>query len=259
MENHAALDPSFCLVAKRLAPDITFSREAVNKAYELSLSACRLAVIKVYKGFTYKGPAEDETKELLDSFFGELNDLHPFHYANQIGFDATEPQITKGIAYFIDPVIHGEKGIWRLKAFLRALLGDQPENSTVLDSLESPASYAFQVKAEFPINGKRADIYISWKNNKDLFGVVVEAKFDHHVTPRQLPTYKAYLKKVVKNENNSALVLLTCSGEKAPAPNKGWQPRSWLVVMSKWEQGLKEDREIGFSLLRQFIWNKVRN
>lgn len=258
MENHTALESSFCLVAEHQFTDIKFSADAVIRASELCLNASRQAVLKVSEKLTYQEGTKEEIKELYDSFFGELKNSHPFHFANQIGFDATEPQITKGIAYFIDPEIQGDIGTRRLKAFLMALLDDQPQNSSLLESISSPVSYAYQIKAEFPIRGRRADIYISWKENDELFGVMVEVKFNHCVTAKQLPTYKGYLSKVIKNGDNSALILLTYSGEKAPVPNKGWQPKSWLAVMSKWEKNLKGDHEVGFSFLRQFIWNKLR-
>ena len=237
MENHSALESSLCLVAGRLSPEIKFSADAVTRASELCLDASRQAVIKICEKLTYKECTKNEIKELYDSFFGELNSFHPFRYANQIGFDATEVQITKGIVYFIDPATQGEKGTNRLKEFLRALLDNHPKNNGLLESLRSAESYGFQVKAEFPTRSKRADIFLSWKNGDELFGVIVEAKFGHQVTTGQLPTYREFIRKNVNPTNNYALILLTYTGEK-DTRNQEWQPKSWVVLMTHWERNL---------------------
>ena len=85
----------------------------------------------------------------------------------------------------------------------------------------------------------------------------MEAKFGHQVTTGQLPTYREFIRKNVNPTNNYALILLTYTGEK-DTRNQEWQPKSWLVLMTHWERNLTEDHDIGFSFLRQFIWNKLR-
>jgi len=257
MENHSILESSFFLGLEIPFPDIKFNADAVISVYEHGQDACRKAISKIYDGLTYEGLREDELKELYDSIFGELNSSHPFRYANQIGFDVTEPQITKGIAYFIDPLVQGEKGTRHLVAFIYALLGSQSKNKKLLGSLSSSTAHAFQVKAEFSIENKRADIFMRWKDKKELFGVIVEAKFGHKVTDSQLSPYKDYFKDHEKE--HYALILLTLTGENAPRGFSDWQPKSWFAVMKHWEQHLTKKNEVGFSFLRQFIWNKLRS
>ncbi|MBL8500802.1 MAG: PD-(D/E)XK nuclease family protein [Nitrosomonas sp.] len=253
------LKASVTTVAQNCPRNIKFSEEAINYFISKKLDLTRKSIRQINSQFKLRDLNQNIVQKFED-VFGHLNSYHPFHYQRSLGFSATEQQITKGISYFIDPSAQGEIGMKRLIAWVQSILASHTHSNLILQSLKSENMRSLAVFAEYPVSGQgRADLLIRWSNSGNNFAVIVEAKFDHHVTTGQLSEYRKQLKKLVSESQYGALVLLTKSGEKAPLSNKDWHPKAWFTVMSSWECLLNDDEDLGFSLFRQFIWSKLEN
>ncbi|MCP5244811.1 MAG: PD-(D/E)XK nuclease family protein [Burkholderiales bacterium] len=253
------LKSSVATVTQNCPLNISFSREAINYLLSRNLDSTRKAIQKISSQFRLSDLNQNIGQKFED-LFGHLNSYHPFHHKRSLGFTATEQQITKGISYFIDPSVQGEVGMKRLIAWIQSILASHVNSNLILQSLKSEDMRSLEVHAEYPMPAqRRADLLIRWSNSGNDYAVIVEAKFDHHVTTGQLSTYRAQLKKLVSEPQNGALVLLTKSGDEAPSGNKDWHPKAWFTVMSNWECQLNDDKDLGFSLFRQFIWNKLES
>ena len=143
------------------------------------------------------------------------------------------------------------------------MLGDSTKNDELIVSLKSGEAHSFEIVAEKPVSNKnehsdknspRIDIFIGWKksDDKEAFGLLIEAKFKHCVTEGQLEPYEKYAKNVFGNKSKTALCLLTLDGKSEP----NWQPMQWLTLMSRWERSLNDD-DTDFIQFRRFIWTKI--
>ena len=253
------LKSSVATVAQNCPLNIRFSREAINYFLGRNLDSTRKAIQQISSQFRLRDLNQNIVRKFED-LFGHLDSYHPFHYQRSLGFAATEQQITRGISYFIDPSVQGKAGMKRLVAWVQSILASHVNGNLILQSLKSEGMRSLEIHAEYPMPGqRRADLLIRWSNSGNVYAVIVEAKFDHHVTTGQLSTYRMQLKKFVSESQYGALVLLTKSGDEAPPNNKDWHPKAWFTVMSNWECLLNDDKDLGFSLFRQFIWNKLEN
>ncbi len=259
MEDYMVFKSSVTTVAQNCPLNLKFSEEAINYFISRELDSTRKSIRQINSQFKLRDLNQNIIQK-FEALFGHLNSYHPFHYQRNLGFSATEQQITKGISYFIDPSVQGEMGMKRLVAWVQSILASHAHGNLILQSLKSKNMHSLAVYAEYPVPGQgRADLLIRWSNSGNNFVVIVEAKFDHHVTTGQLSVYRKQLKKLVSEPQYGALVLLTKSGDKAPLNNKDWHPKAWFTVMSSWECLLNDDKDLGFSLFRQFIWSKLEN
>ncbi|BBL60824.1 hypothetical protein A1507_13035 [Methylomonas koyamae] len=248
------------LLANPIPPFYVFSQQAVQDTAHLLLAEHKKAARRICESLKPIQLNRENLKSNFERFFGSLNQNHGIYPGHRLGFDATEPQITKGIASFLDPVTHGKKGEARLKAFLIALLNYSSKNRLLVSSLNETNARSFIVESEkfVPKANRRIDLFIAWNpidSHKYEYGVLIEAKFGHKVTAGQLLTYRQYAKAVFENIDNSALILLTLNGKRSKK-NKDWQAVQWLTFMSRWERIL-DDTDIDFAQFRRFIWKKL--
>lgn len=250
------------LLANHVLLSSVFRIYEIESAYELlsdDLIKAAIRICKVPKPIQLpKGGLE----HCFHSFFGRLDQNHGIYPGHKLGFNAHEPQITKGIASFLDPVTHGKQGEIRLKAFLRALLEGRSEKDALVTSLESEKPFSFTIKAEKEVKIEKSksrfiDLFIGWNPlnpNHDpvkyKYGVLIEAKIKSEVSNDQLPSYAEHATEVFENK---ALYLLTLNGE---SRHENWQPVGWLILMSRWERRLN-DVDADFTQFRRFIWKEL--
>jgi hypothetical protein len=249
---------SLVWVANHRQHAFLFSAEAIKHTAFLLLEEHKKAVIRICEKLKPKQQTKEELKHCFYSFFGELNQQHGLYPGHKLGFDATEPQITTGIAALLDPTKQGKTGEVRLQAFLYALLEGRSKNVELLASLKEAHSFTVQAEKPVPNSNRRIDLFIGWNpidSKRFQYGLIIEAKFGHKVTKGQLPTYKNYAKKILANTEKSPFFLLTVTGESA-RKNPDWQPVQWLTLMSRWERQLK-DPDTDFTQFRRFIWKKL--
>jgi len=259
MEDYTVLKSSVTTVLQNCPLNIKFSEEAINYFLSRNLDSTRKAIRHINSQLRLRDLNHNIIQKFED-LFGHLNSYHPFHFQKSLGFVATEQQITRGISYFIDPSVQGETGMKRLIAWIQSILASHVNCSLILQSLKSKNMNSLGVYAEYLMpDQRRADMLIRWSSSGNDYAIIVEAKFDHHVTTGQLSAYRTKLKTLVSEPQYGALVLLTKSGDEAPSKNKDWHPKAWFTVMSSWECLLDGDKDLGFTLFRQFIWRKLEN
>jgi hypothetical protein len=256
LKNYAILKPAVGLIIRSYPPpSCLFSSTAVIKGAEQCYDANRKAVNLLQNaGLIFTLPTGAEIQRAVVNLFGVLDHNHPFATLRPMGFRVTEPQITQGLMYFLDPSKQGYAGKQRFVLFLHTLLRHTVYEH-LLENLDLKTIIVHRVKSELAIKKKRADIFLEWENNGQHFGVLIEAKFSHQVTSGQLPAYKQYLHKDFKDR--CALILLTLKGNRSRR-NRDWQPKSWFSLMTQWEKELMNDNDTGFAVLRQLIWNKLK-
>jgi hypothetical protein len=237
-----------------------FSAEAILGTAELLADEYKKAAKLISMALNPPKISLVSLQHCFHGFFGILNESHGIYPGHRLGFDASEPQITRGLGSFINPLTHGKLGEVRIKTFLLALLKGKTNAENLIASLQSSQSFSFTVEAEklVPKANRRIDLFIAWnpcESGQFEYGVLIEAKFNHKVTTGQLPTYKQYAKTLFSKEENAALVLLTLDGSSSNK-NKDWLPVQWLSLMSRWERML-DDTDKDFSYFRHFIWKKI--
>jgi len=183
------------------------------------------------------------------------------------GIRLTEPQVTSALVHFLSPTVFTNSGNRRCAALVRALYraaGLVDERKRLDPLLAVPGT--LKVDAERRTGNCRIDIALEWwegptndKANRRL--VLIECKFNHHVTRKQLPTYRQYAKRQT-TDGGYALFLLfdrfTSHITSSIAHNQDWQPVTWLASLRCLEQELLQapgEEEGGFASLRRTIWD----
>jgi len=250
------------LLANHAKRPFLFSKEAVQHSAFLLLEEHKKAVLRICEAFKPKKLTKDDLKICFYGFFGELCSRHGLYPGHRLGFDATEPQITKGIVKFLDSANHGDIAETRLKGFLLALLEGRSQNERLISSLKNARAFSIQAEKLIPSTNRRIDIFIGWNPNplnskKFEYGLIIEAKFGHKVMSGSLPDYKQHARGIFESPDNTALILLTLN-RTLSIRNKSWQPVQWLTLMSRWERNLNDD-DTDFTQFRRFIWKKIGN
>lgn len=206
---------------------------------------------------------------VLASLYGDVSDgRHAFVVEGlDWGIRLTEPQVTSALVNFLSPTVFTDAGTRRCAALVRALYraaGRMDERLRLDPLLATPGT--LEVAAERRTGNRRIDIAIEWFEGKTTDKasrrlVLIECKFDHHITSKQLPAYRQYAQRQTVEGGYALFLLLdqlTSRTKRSIARNKDWQPVTWLAVLRCLEQELLQepDEEAGrFSSLRRTIWN----
>ncbi len=178
----------------------------------------------------------------------------------------TEPQITKGFAHFLNAGDR-ETRTGRIRALLRAL-GSRPGN-------EDRSLREASVTPEAPANERRIDLLIEWTDaSGHRRGAVIEAKFRHHVTPRQLPSYRAHLLKQIErgyrykvpdDEKEPPLLFIVSplrddgiTRALGQQRKKVWRWISWRSLLLAYDRALHQDHDDDtFRQFRRTLWDRA--
>ncbi|WP_176715529.1 PD-(D/E)XK nuclease family protein [Thioclava sp. SK-1] len=145
----------------------------------------------------------------------------------------------------------------RIDAFLRALgLGDG-ELGAAIGQLNSA-----QVFSEVPaLDGRRIDLKFVWRDAKDKEKIlVVEAKFDHEITPGQLRCYRESAKKdhpkakryhLVLALHESAMLKANCRGD------GNWRFCSWRDLWLRFETARPVEYDQNLQLFLNVLWRRI--
>jgi len=204
----------------------------------------------------------------LGHVFGKLDSSHAFHVAPlDWGMRLTEPQATGALAHLLSHP-HREIKAQRIKAFLHAL------GMRFLD----PDTYDFgaaEITAErLTRDNLRIDLelLLPWTRShatpsKPKYrAILVEAKFNHKITPGQLSAYQkhqlqfalTYIPKTL-DEN---LIVLGLRKDRSVADhlkdNPSWRFLSWRTLLVNFERALPAAADdANFRLFRRTIWDRV--
>jgi len=185
----------------------------------------------------------------LESTFRLKRQPHLFGAEPVVWAKFTEPQFTKGFAYFLNiPAVR----IQRTRALLAALGG--AELTTSMSNVE--------VTAEAPTSqDKRIDILIEWTDSKGrCYAAAIEAKLGHHVTSGQLPAYRNHLRKIAK-ERRLLVVASPCRSrdtDEALQRNRDWRWMAWRDLLIAHERVMPvECDDAAYLQFRRTLWDQA--
>ena len=185
----------------------------------------------------------------LESTFELKRQPHLFRAEPVVWARFTEPQFTKGFAYFLNiPAVR----IQRTRALLAALGGAELAKS--MSNVE--------VTAEAPTSqDKRIDILIEWTDSKGrCYAAAIEAKLGHHVTSGQLPAYRNHLRKIAK-ERRLLVVASPCRSrdtDEALQRNRDWRWMAWRDLLIAHERALPvECDDDAYLQFRRTLWDQA--
>lgn len=210
---------------------------------------------------------------ILAPLFGDVSaEQHAFSAQGlDWGVRLTEPQITAALVHFLSPTVFIESGPQRCASFVRALYraaGLEDDRQRPDPSLATPGT--LKVEAERRIGSRRIDIALEWyegpiTNKASRRLVLIECKFGHQVTSKQLPAYREYAKRWTDDGRYELFLLLdrfTSRTTTSISRNQEWQPVTWLAVLRCLEQELAQEPvegEAAFACLRRTIWDMANS
>ncbi len=197
-------------------------------------------------------PAWSRGAPAVKSAFALRRRLHLFRAEPSVSWTTfTEPQFTKGFAYFMD-ASRSEVRIERVRAFLKALgaaalVGEISEAAVSAEALTS--------------GGRRIDLLIEWWDSlQGRYAAAVEAKLGHHVTGGQLPAYRNHLRKVARERRLLAVVAprLTVGTDRSLRRNRDWRWVAWRDLLIAHERALPDEYdEHEYARFRRSLWNQT--
>lgn len=207
----------------------------------------------------------------LERLCGNVSDPHHSFAVDSVtwGFSLTEPQITKALGYFLDPETHGEAGVQRCMAFMRALYRatGKADPETELQEI-NPSTLEVEAErcTEDGAGSKRIDLAIEWKTFDERHRLVLlECKFDHILTDGQLSSYQKYAEQELVQGNGDYELFLVVDRltERTTAEltdNKQWRMLTWRALIRRIEHELADDTALlskqDFARLRRTILDK---
>lgn len=252
-------------------PDWTAGHTALIRLASLRSSALMRVITDGSLRFE-PSPSWDCTRLALDGVFG-IDRRHHFLHAAPLEWlqevRLTEPQITKGFAYFLNA---GDRKTrtGRIRALLRAL-GSRPGN-------EDKSLREASVTPEAPANERRIDLLIEWTDASGRArGAIIEAKLGHHVTPGQLPGYRTrllkqierdYRREVPRDEREPPLLFIVSPLRDDRVVralrrqrSKDWRWMSWRSLLLAYDRALRQDHydhdDDAFRQFRRTLWDRT--
>ena len=213
-------------------------------------------------------PRWDRMRPALERVFG-IGLPHHFLHATPVEWleevNLTEPQITKGFAHVLN---HADCTIrkGRIGALLRVLGSEPGEYDGNLGKV--------RVTPEAPANRRRIDLLIEWTDASDHErGAIIEAKFEHHVTPGTLPRYRAHLERIESgyrgevpaDEQDRPLLFIVSPRRDAKVARalrrqrkRAWRWMSWRSLLLAYDRVLHPDHDDdAFREFRRTLWSRA--
>lgn len=214
----------------------------------------------------------DYSTAAVTQLWGDVTDPGHVFNAQAIdwGFNLTEPQCTKALAYFLGAEGDESLSRHRCAAFVRALYRAAGlSNHTGLLSLENVKPGTLILEAEKVVDRGRVDLALEWKDKErvnqasDRRLILIECKFNHHVTEDQLLIYRKHADRHAKGVPRALFLIVDqmtsqAARELRRSCNKEWIPLTWRALIRRLEielmaLGLPADQD--FVRLRRTIWN----
>lgn len=217
------------------------------------------SILGVIRAGSYAGRAPAFAPAALLRTFGCGEPSHAFDNAPHSWAWFREPQIIAGLAHFLQAGPACSR-VERVRAFLTAAYECAGAGGLVRRIEEADILSAETVAEE-----SRVDLIVqAFTSEHEHLGLVVEAKFDHHLTPRQLPAARRHAAGRGLGPDNAAfLVVLPHRADTGsrilPRPaNSGWRAVSWWALLAALERRLKSDVDSeAFRSFRHTIWQQT--
>lgn len=191
--------------------------------------------------------------------FGFEGRPHAFDAARHDWTCLREPQITGALAHFLAAGPFARRSA-RIRAFLAASY-----ECAGATGLAQRLAAAEIIAAEAVAEESRVDLIVhATTAATERLGLIIEAKFGHHLTPKQLPAAVRHAAiRRLQAVNATFLVVLPhrCAVGRhilsRPA-NRQWHPVSWWALLAAFERRLPAhvDSE-AFRSLRHTIWHQT--
>lgn len=206
---------------------------------------------------------------VFSGLWGDITDSGHAFSARAIdwGFKLTEPQCTKALAYFLASDGNEALSRSRCTAFVRALYraAGRTDGASWMNP-EKAKPNTLKVEAERLIGQKRVDLALGWEDEGDATReagrrlILIECKFNHHVTKGQLSAYRRFAHRSVKIDSRELFLVvdrMTSQTTKALQINQEWVPLTWRALIRRLEVelaalGVQVDHD--FVRLRRTIW-----
>lgn len=198
-----------------------------------------------------------EDASSLDALFGLETETHCFNEAPHQWIDPLEPQITKGFVYFLtDCSLERQRA--RCLSFAKAALACSPRSIPIKSEWKP-----LKVRAEAEEN--RIDILVELSDGKTHFGVAIEAKFGHRLTPGQLEKAEQHVldqSGPAWDSSRSAFLvvapLISRIDAKLLKPRPYWQPVSWWSFLTRLEHEIDGSHDcVEYRRFRRSVWYKA--
>lgn len=220
------------------------------------------AALKAVRAQQLTGLGADEwnaSRHALSSFFG-ASDGHCFAIEPHSWIDLLEPQITRGLAHFLND---GGSRI-RSRRILALLQAVQPTSAPPLGIAFDEIVDARAIAEAHCGHGRRIDV-IAWVELSDgrRIGTVIEAKVGHHVTEGQLATYETAAAKPPYSLDAQATRFvvvapsLTYATVKQLRRDPRWEFIAWRVLLTRLGSALArcECDHDDFVRFRRTVWS----
>ena len=214
-----------------------------------ALSGALLTAIRRKALHLVKAPGWAQGASAIERVFGLERRPHMFRAEPIAWAKITEPQFTKGFAFFLNAADSTVR-LGRVRALLTAL-GASPgkEMSDVEVTAEARAS-----------RRNRIDLLIAWKDSKGRrCAVAIEAKLDHRVTSGSLPTYRNHLRRIADRRFLVVVSPRRTDGiDEALRRNRHWRWMAWRDLLIAHERTLPVECDDGAYLqFRRTLWDRA--
>lgn len=189
----------------------------------------------------------------LERVFGLNRRPHLFRVEPVVWAKFTEPQFTKGFAYFLNiPAVR----IQRTRALLTALGAAE----LCVDMCDAT------VTAEALTAGnRRIDLLIEWKDSskkENRYAAAIEAKLGHHVTVGQLSAYRRHLRNRKISHERWLLAVVSpwrsTLTDKSLQDNRDWRWIAWRDLLVAHERALPvECDDDAYLQFRRTLWDQT--
>jgi hypothetical protein len=238
-------------------PDPEFFLDALTSRGLAELPVLRRGILELANGLGAM-PAWSGGLEAQRGYYGDFNDPdHCFNYPVPPWPHLSEPQVTKGWQWFLQatgaPRLISAR---RCAAFIRALQGtDDP----VFPLPRAGDNLAIAAEVQTSHRGKKrsVDLVLQWGRDDERFGVAVELKFGHVITPGQLPAYQAEMVRRIPVAQRRRLFVVAVADDQwstlSDYQRGEWSFVTWHNLMRRMElEGL--DAEPEFRRFRKLVW-----
>lgn len=195
----------------------------------------------------------------IDRLFGFSGRPHSFDAARLDWTWLREPQITGALAYFLATGPFARRSE-RVRAFLAAAF----ECAGATEFNERLAGGEI-IGAEAVAEESRVDLIVhATMADTERLGLVIEAKFEHYLTPKQLPAAVRHAAtRRLSTPNAAFLVVLPHRRDVerrilSRPVNRTWRPVSWWALLAAFERRLPANfDDEAFRSLRHTIWHQT--
>lgn len=175
-------------------------------------------------------PPPEWNREALTRLFGLDRASHSFHAAPHVWAGFHEPQIARGFAHFLNEGCLAQR-LARATALVKAALFCAGKDSTSVDEVGLIAAYAAAEE-------NRTDLLVELRGAGHKIGALIEAKFNHRLTRRQLPKAMKYVRDKREWILDDSALLVVAPGRANPGDailrnyrNAEWRATDWASLI----------------------------